>query len=140
MRSRIILTILTVLLAIGQVAGQKRGKPVTVTGTVTDTLMSPVARALIVADGQSTRVRTRNNGTFKLKIRPDVLSLGVYTTNLGSAATKFDGRSVVNFILDGSTGLLNFTPETQDGERDIEAHHYVARHHCFLGDDVVTRQ
>lgn len=120
MRSKIILIILTVVLAIGQVAGQKRGKAVTVTGTVTDTLMSPVEGALIVADGKSTGVLTRNNGTFKLKIRPGVLSLGVYTTNLGSAATIYDGRSVVNFVLDGSTGLLNFTPETPDGERDID--------------------
>jgi len=119
MRLRIILTLLTVVLAIGQVAGQKRGKPVTVTGTVTDTLMSPVAGALIVADGQSTGVLTRHNGTFKLKIRPGVLSLGVYTTNLGSAAMKYDGRSVVDFVLDGSMGLINFTPETPDGERDI---------------------
>jgi TonB-dependent SusC/RagA subfamily outer membrane receptor len=119
MRLRIILTLLTVVLAIGQVAGQKRGKPVTVTGTVTDTLMSPVAGALIVADGQSTGVLTRHNGTFKLKIRPGVLSLGVYTTNLGSAAMKYDGRSVVDFVLDGSVGLINFTPETPDGERDI---------------------
>jgi len=119
MRSRIILTLLTVLLAIGQVAGQKRGKAVTVTGTVTDTLMSPVAGALIVADGQSTRVLTRHNGTFKLKIRPDVLSLGVYKSSLGSAATRYDGRSVINFVLDGSVGLLNFTPETPDSEQDI---------------------
>jgi len=81
--------------------------------------MSPVAGALIVADGQSTGVLTRHNGTFKLKIRPGVLSLGVYTTNLGSAAMKYDGRSVVDFVLDGSVGLINFTPETPDGERDI---------------------
>ena len=120
MRSRIILTLLTVLLAIGQVAGQKRGKAVTVTGTVTDTLMSPVAGALIVADGESTGVLTRKNGTFKLKIKPDLLSLGVYTTNLGSAAMMYDGRSVADFVLDGSVGLLNFTPETPDSERDIE--------------------
>jgi TonB-dependent SusC/RagA subfamily outer membrane receptor len=120
MRARTILIFLTVLLAIGQVAGQKRGKPVTVTGTVTDTLMSPIAGALIVADGQSTGVVTRNNGTFKVKIRPDILSLGVYTTSMGSAATRYDGLSVVDFVLDGSVGLLNFTPEILDGERDID--------------------
>lgn len=120
MKARTLFLILTVLLAAGQVTGQKRGNLVTVTGTVTDTAMVPVSGVLMVVDGESTGLTTKRDGTYKLKIKPDVKSIGAFTYNMGSVATVWDGRSVVDLVLDGRAGLLNFTPETPEGERKID--------------------
>lgn len=120
MKARTLFLILTVLLAAVQVTGQKRGNLVTVTGTVTDTAMVPVSGVLMVVDGESTGLTTKRDGTYKLKIKPDVKSIGAFTYNMGSVATVWDGRSVVDLVLDGRAGLLNFTPETPEGERKID--------------------
>ena len=120
MKARTLLLILTAVLAAGQVQGQKRSKMVTVTGTVTDTAMVPVSGVLIVVDGENTGLTTNRNGFYKLRIRPDVKSIGAFTYNMGSVATVWDGRVVVDLVLDGTTGLLNFKPEMPEGERKID--------------------
>lgn len=111
MKTKTILTILAFLLAAGQADGQKRGRLITVTGTVTDTLMAPVAGVMIVADGQATGVVTGRNGTYKVRIRPDVSSLGAYKSNMGSVMTKYDGSDKVDFFLDGTVGMPGFKAE-----------------------------
>jgi TonB-dependent SusC/RagA subfamily outer membrane receptor len=120
MQAKAILLILMVLMAGSHAEGQKRGKRLTVTGTVIDTAMSPVSGALIVIDGQDSGITTRNNGTFRIKIRPDVRSVGVYTSNIGSALTLFEGQSKIDFVLDGTEALLNFKPELSEGEMQID--------------------
>lgn len=108
MKTGTILAVLVFLLAAGQLDGQKRGKLITVTGTVTDTLMSPVSGVLIVADSESTGVVTGKNGTYRIRIRPDVRSIGAFTTNMGSVMTKYEGGEKVDFCLDGSVGMPGF--------------------------------
>jgi TonB-dependent SusC/RagA subfamily outer membrane receptor len=120
MKARTLLLILIAVVATGNAMGQKRGKLVTVTGTITDTAMVPVSGVLLVVDGESTGITTNRNGIYKLKIKPDVKSIGAFTNNMGSVATVWDGRSVVDLVLDGRTGLLNFTPEIPAGERRID--------------------
>lgn len=127
MKARHLLLILIIIMTAGQATGQKHSKPVTVTGTVTDTAMVPISGALMVVDGVSTRLTTKHDGTFKLKIKPDAKNIGVYTSNMGSAATVWNGQSVVDLVLDGRIALLNFTPETPEGEQRIDVGYGTAR-------------
>lgn len=120
MRTKTILIILTALVATGLVSGQKRGKPVKVSGVVTDTMMAPISNVLIVTDGHSTGVVTGKQGTYRLKVRPENRSLGAYTTNMGSAMTVIDGRNVINFVLDGSIGMPGFTPDASYSNTSID--------------------
>lgn len=103
-----------------QASGQKRSMMITVSGTVTDTLMAPIGGVLIVADGEGTGVTTRKNGTYKVKVRPDIATLGAYTSNMGSAMTMFDGGSTVNFVLDGKAGMPNFKPEISYSDQRVD--------------------
>jgi len=120
MKTRFFILLLVALVAGSQAEGQKRGKLIKVTGTVTDTAMAPVAGALIVIDRESAGVTSRSNGTFKLKLTPDTKTVGVYTSNMGSAITNFEGQTSLNFVLDGSKALVNFTPPVSERERDID--------------------
>ena len=121
MNKRIIIILLIALMAGSQAEGQeKKNRMITVTGTVTDIKMAPVPGALVVVDGQGTGYYTRKDGTYRIKLKPGVLRLGIYTSNLGSAMTLFEGQSTADFVLDGTEGLKNFVPEIAEGDRRID--------------------
>lgn len=120
MKARILILILIALVAVGQAEGQKREKPVTVTGSVSDTTLAPIIGALIIIDGVETGVTTGKNGTFKVKVSRDATSIGAYTTNLGSAITAFEGQDKITLILDGTQVMQNFVPRVSDGDMDID--------------------
>lgn len=120
MKARILILIMIALVAVGQAEGQKREKLITVTGSVSDTTLSPIVGALIVVDGLDTGVTTGKNGTFKVKVRRDALSIGAYTTNLGSAITLFEGQDKITLILDGTQVIQDFVPRWPEGDMEID--------------------
>jgi TonB-dependent SusC/RagA subfamily outer membrane receptor len=119
MKTRFLILLLAVLMAGSQAEGQKNNKMITVTGEVTDTTMAPVSGALIVVDWESSGATSRSNGTFRIKVRPETKTVGVYTSNLGSAITAYDGQTSLNFVLDGKEALRNFTPPESERDREI---------------------
>jgi TonB-dependent SusC/RagA subfamily outer membrane receptor len=110
MKTRFLILLLVALVAGSQAEGQKKSRLITVTGMVTDTAMAPVSGALIIVDWESAGATSRSNGSFKIKIKPDVKTVGVYTSNMGSAVTAYEGQTSLNFVLDGREALINFTP------------------------------
>ncbi len=112
--------IVMILVAAIQAEGQKRAKLITVTGTVTDTGMYPIGGALIVIDLQDSGTKTRKNGTFKIKVRPEVRSIGIYTSNMGSAVTLFEGQEKIDFVLDGTEAMVNFAPVVREGDTSVD--------------------
>jgi TonB-dependent SusC/RagA subfamily outer membrane receptor len=119
MKTRFLILLLIALLAGSQAEGQKKTKMITVTGEVTDTTMAPISGALIVVDWESSGATSRSNGTFRIKVRPETKTVGVYTSNLGSAITAYDGQTSLNFVLDGKEALRNFTPPESERDREI---------------------
>lgn len=120
MKTKAIILFLALLVAASQAEGQKRVKLMTVTGRVTDIDMHPVGGVLIVIDFQDSGTKTRKNGTYKVKIRPDVKSVGAYTSNMGSAVTMFEGQERIDFVLDGTQAMVNFAPAVREGETSID--------------------
>ncbi len=114
------LLLMIFLVAGSQASGQKKGKTIKATGTVTDNNLLPIEGALIVVDGEGTGVTTNKKGAFRIRLNPDTHSVGVYTTTLGSALTLFEGQDLFNFVLDSNKALVNFVPQTAEGEQDIE--------------------
>lgn len=112
--------IMIAMVAVNQAEGQKKWKMITVTGSVSDTTLSPVVGALIVVDGLDSGVTTKKNGTFKVRVSPDIMSIGAYTTNLGSAVTVFEGQDKIALVLDGTQVMKNFVPRSSEGDMDIE--------------------
>ncbi len=127
MKARIIILLLVALVAGSQAEGQKKGKMVTVAGTVTDITLKPVSGALIVVDGQETGIKTKGNGTYRIKIRPNTISVAAYTSNLGSALTLFEGQTVIDFVLDGKEAIKNFVLEMDEGDRQIDVGYRTVR-------------
>ncbi|MBE0678816.1 MAG: TonB-dependent receptor plug domain-containing protein [Bacteroidales bacterium] len=120
MKARILILIMIALVTVGQAQVQKKGNTLTVTGSVSDTTLSPIIGALIVVDGMDTGVTTGKNGTFKVKVSPDAISIGAYTTNLGSAIAILEGQDKINLVLDGTQVMKNFVPGSTEGDMDID--------------------
>lgn len=120
MRTRIFVLILIALVVSVQAEGQKKSKKITVTGSVTDTTLAPIVGALIAVDGLDTGVETNSKGAFKVKVSPDAVSIGAYTSNLGSAVTLLEGQENITLVLDGTQVMKNFVPRRSDGDMDIE--------------------
>ncbi len=120
MKARILILIMIALVAVNQAEGQKKGKTVTVTGSVSDTTLSPISGALIVVDGMDTGVITEKNGTFKLKVSTEARSIGAYTENFGSAIALIEGQNKIVLVLDGTQAIKDFVPRWLEGEMDVE--------------------
>jgi len=102
MRIRICLFVLFSLLIFSVSSGQKNNKKIVITGQVTDALQRPLAGAIIFLDGRNTNVATDNEGSYKLKVRPDADSLTVVTFTSGMSTVAIAGRTRINFVLGGS--------------------------------------
>lgn len=82
------------------ISAQKANRKITITGKVTDFYSSPVSGALIMIDGTTTTAKTSEKGYYKIKVKPSVSQIGVFTTITGAIEEPINGRNVVNFNLD----------------------------------------
>jgi TonB-dependent SusC/RagA subfamily outer membrane receptor len=82
------------------ISAQKKNKNVIITGRVTDFYNYPVSGALIMVDGKTTSAKTDSKGDYKIKVKPSVLQIGVFTILTGVNEEPVNGRTIINFKLD----------------------------------------
>jgi TonB-dependent SusC/RagA subfamily outer membrane receptor len=118
MRTGLMILLMISLGVVCNAQRQSKSKPVALAGTVTDTTLAPVHGALVIVDGQNTGIVTNRNGMFRMKVKPGTKTIGVFTNNLGSALTLFEGQTTQEFILDGRE-MIKRTPELLKGEENV---------------------
>jgi TonB-dependent SusC/RagA subfamily outer membrane receptor len=79
--------------------GQKNNKKLTITGVVLDLNQRPVSGAMIFIDNQKTNVLTDEKGFYKIKVKPSVKLISVFTLMNGMNEAQIDGRTTINFNL-----------------------------------------
>ncbi|HPY67149.1 MAG TPA: TonB-dependent receptor plug domain-containing protein [Bacteroidales bacterium] len=79
---------------------QKSGKKLTVTGKVVDANLSPVSNMMMLLDGKESNRKTDREGNYKVKIKPDVQNIGIFTTSTGIVEEPVNGRTTINFTLE----------------------------------------
>ena len=79
---------------------QKSGKKLTVTGKVVDANLSPVSNIMVLLDGKESNRKTDREGNYKVKIKPDVQNIGIFTTSTGIVEEPVNGRTTINFTLE----------------------------------------
>lgn len=117
MWKKILLLIIPVLF-INSISAQKSGRRVEITGTVYDVYNSPIADAIIMIDGQKTGAMTNSRGKYKIRIKPDASTIGVFTIGNGTYESYIDGRTHINF---NSTTILSrqLNPNLSDREQAV---------------------
>ena len=91
-----LLVLLSVLLA-GNLAAQKSNKKITISGSVLNAGLYPVAYAIIIIDGQNTSVMTDTEGKFKIRVSPTSKRIGIVSFSNGIIDEEINGRSRINF-------------------------------------------
>jgi TonB-dependent SusC/RagA subfamily outer membrane receptor len=108
MKTRIILLILLSLFCVTTVSAQKKSK-ITITGTVLDKSRNPIQNAIIMVDNVKTSIVTDEKGTYKVKVRPEAETIGVFTFGYGIKEQRIENRTLIDF--DFGAGKINAAPE-----------------------------
>ena len=96
---RFILVITVFLLCYPVNLTAQKAKRITITGKVTDSGGNPVPGAAIFIDNHKTDIVTDQNGRFRLKVKPDVQDILVFSLLAGASEQRIDGRTEIDFVL-----------------------------------------
>ena len=118
MWKKILLLIISVLF-INSLSAQKSVRQVEITGTVHDVYNSPIANAIIMIDGQKTGSMTNSRGKYKIRVKSDASTIGVFTISNGTYETSINGRTHINF---NSTTIVSrqLNPNLSDREQAVD--------------------
>ena len=117
MKNGIVLLMVLSLFALQNVDGQKDNKKVTLSGFVLDAQNKPVEGALILVDNVKSNRVTNSRGFFKIKIRPDVKTIGAFSFTKGSNQVEWNGSSTIQIVLNWGTSSAEPQPDkSEDNE------------------------
>ena len=68
-----------------------------ITGTVLDAAGNPISNAMVMVDGEKTNSVTKSDGTYKVKVKPGALRLGIFTFGQGIFEEDIAGRDTIDF-------------------------------------------
>ena len=97
----IIVSVCLIQVASGQNSDKKSDKPITITGKVLSLQNKPVEGAVFYIDNIQTNFRTKNNGSYKIKVSPSANKLEVRSPEYGVSETIINEQTNINFILNG---------------------------------------
>jgi TonB-dependent SusC/RagA subfamily outer membrane receptor len=117
MKTKIFFLLIVLLPAIS-ISAQKANKKITVTGFVKDAAERPIEGAMILIDGKITNIGTKEDGSYKVKVKPDADSLTVLTYFNGISTVAIAGRNTINFTFSGSA-LQNQNDLPGKGDEEV---------------------
>jgi TonB-dependent SusC/RagA subfamily outer membrane receptor len=113
MKIKLILLLIVSFAIIPDLPAQKSGKKIIVTGKVLDAYKGPIANAMVMVDGKDSGRKTDADGNYRIKIKPTVSKIGVFTTITGIVEETVNGRNTINFTLE------KFIPSDSGAERPL---------------------
>lgn len=108
MKTSLLLTLVLLGMICIPVSAQKDNKKKTITGMVLDASGSPIGNAIVMVDGEKTNSVTKADGTFKVRIRPEAVRIGIFTFGQGVFEEDISGRDNIDFNF---ATLTNPAPE-----------------------------
>lgn len=98
----LILIFISVFLFAPADAQKKSSRKITISGFVLDTSRQPVAGALILIDKMNSNVVSDSKGYYRVKVKPDAEKITVFTVNGGNSDELINGRTTIDFIIEGA--------------------------------------
>jgi len=78
----------------------KKTKKITLQGVVIDRNKKPIVNASVFIDGENSGKVSNSKGLFKIRIKPDVKTITIFTTNQGGVEYGYRGEKKITFVLD----------------------------------------
>lgn len=117
---RIAILLISLTLPSESLFAQKSSKKVLITGTVVDMVGNPVPYAGFFIDGKRVNAKTRQDGSFKIKVQPGIKKIKISYQEDGWAEVDYSGESNLSIILPVLvTGRDNAAGERKDDFTDI---------------------
>jgi len=101
-----LLVLLSVLMS-DKTTAQKAGKKISISGSVIDARLYPVANAIIMIDGQKTDVMTDHDGKYRIRVSSDARKIGTVSFGDGLIEQEINGRARINFIYSSREERMN---------------------------------
>ena len=79
------------------VNAQKTGRKVSISGSVTNAALYPVANALVLIDGHKTGVTTDLKGKYRIRVKSSALKIAMVSFADGIIEENIEGRTRINF-------------------------------------------
>ena len=114
MKTRTILVVVFSFVLLFDISAQKDNRKITITGRVTDSYYSPVIKALIMIDGETSYVKTDIYGHYKVRVKPSASEIGVFTTISGVVEKQIEGRTRIDFILEKNLFSQPLAPDDNE--------------------------
>ncbi len=86
-------------LCVTNISAQKSNKKITITGTVLDADSVPIPNSIIMIDGEKTNSVTDSKGEYKIKVKPTVQRIGIFSFSNGFREEAINGRTNITIIL-----------------------------------------
>lgn len=102
----------------GQKANKGSDKPITITGKVVNQNQNPVVGAVLYIDNMKTSSITKDDGSYKIKVSPEAVTLEVRSASYGISETTINGQTNINFTLNGVEGKSS-SPEQNANVKEI---------------------
>ena len=99
---RLFLCFFLAITSITGLYGQKSGKKIEITGFVHEGTGNPVAKAVIMVDGEKTDDVTDSKGFYKIKVKKENKKIGVFNSVGGIIEEEIDGRNNIDFTFKAS--------------------------------------
>lgn len=79
------------------VSAQKAPQKSLITGKVVDAAGIPIGNAIVMVDGLKTNSVTRADGTYRIKVKPEALRIGIFTFGQGIYEEDIAERDTIDF-------------------------------------------
>jgi TonB-dependent SusC/RagA subfamily outer membrane receptor len=116
MKLKTFLLFLLFVLFLGSIAAQKNNNKITITGTVMFANGTPVANAIIMIDNHKTKSRTDSEGNYKIRVKPDAVTIGIFTFGNGYYEEEIGGRTRIYIDFNAAPYLPPLGRNTESGE------------------------
>lgn len=97
MKTSLILILVMWGMAIQPASAQKDNQKRTITGTVVDASGSPISNAIVMLDGLKTNSVTKADGTYRIRVRPEAMRIGIFTFGQGIFEEDISDRDTIDF-------------------------------------------
>lgn len=95
-------------------AKEKKVKKITISGYVVDGNEVPLSGISIIVDGVTLNKETNNKGFYKIKVKPTIKTLMMFSLLNGGLEVEFTGRTKINFILAPATSNSSVNTVTSE--------------------------
>jgi TonB-dependent SusC/RagA subfamily outer membrane receptor len=110
---RLVLCFLLFAFSITGIFAQKSGKKIEITGFVYEGSGMPVAKAIVMVDGEKSGSVTDSKGFYKVKVRPENKKIGVFHSADNNIEEEINGRNNIDFTFKGTIPYKNDEKEEE---------------------------